>query len=440
MPRDLFKWEDQGGLKHHCPICQTPLSHDKCRTICLGNHVEWCHRYHCLFRKNWSSRCSACKMTDEQHEKRHREIAEVLAKVKKFKAEEDAALLELLRSPDTPKTPRTPLTAKALNTVAGPDGTGSYEVPKTTKKVRKAAKKAVRAMERDKVVTTADIQFIAQILHPKGDKEEVEVDMEELEEDLEIKMNLKFNNSTCNTKSVRHDYITKDRESKEVDSTEIERILASLEVDPKAAGKEGELVVELVQAIKNDLVHYHDELKIIARNKAGFWRWANKRVYRDRVENGKEWDAKHDRDPEQNQGQEERRNSELSVEMETEDETSTRNGSIDLSIPESAGTAITVPSTKAASSRKAPPVPKLDTPLKETSSTLFAKTPSTNKTPVLETDTPTKGASSEDPGWTRVGEKVMKPPVGKLTLASNGGLHHLESKPKANFWALSKLE
>ena len=36
---------------HHCPICQTPLTHSNARSRCLGEHVEWCGRYHTqLFR------------------------------------------------------------------------------------------------------------------------------------------------------------------------------------------------------------------------------------------------------------------------------------------------------------------------------------------------------------------------------------------------------
>lgn len=363
--------------------------------------------------------------------------------------------MELLGSLATPKTPRTPLTAKALNSVAGASDILSIETPKTTKKERKAAKKAAKAMDRDKVVTSADIKLVAEILHPNGEKaEELEgAEVDDFEEDLDIKANLKFNNSTCNSKSVRHDYIAKDREQKEVEKAEVERVLLSLDVNPKAIGKEGELVAELSQAIKNDLVHHHDELKIVARNKAGFWRWANKRNYRDLVENGKDWDAKHDREPGQNQPQapeaEERRESDVTdatnatvdtVDTEADDEAAaSRSDSVVDSLTESAGTALTIPSKKA-SSRKASLV---GGPAGTPPTTPSTKISSTKKAPTLTLEMSSskkRDASQDDDGWTTVGKKVLKPPVGTLTFSANGGLHHLEQKPKANFWALSKLE
>lgn len=365
--------------------------------------------------------------------------------------------MELLGSLATPKTPRTPLTAKALNSVAAASDILSIEIPKTTKKERKAAKKAAKAMDRDKVVTSADIKLVAEILHPNGEKaEELEgAEMEELEEDLDIKANLKFNNSTCNSKSVRHDYIAKDREQKEVEKAEVERVLLALDVNPKAIGKEGELVTELSQAIKNDLVHHQDELKIVARNKAGFWRWANKRNYRDLVENGKDWDAKHEREPGQNQlqvpqpEQEERRESDVTdatdatintVDTEAEDEAAaSRSDSVVDSLTDSAGTALTIPSKKA-SSRKASIVGgSASTP----PSTPSTKNSSAKKAPTLTlevAESKKRDAVQDDDGWTTVGKKVLKPPVGTLTFSANGGLHHLEQKPKSNFWALSKLE
>ncbi|EME40668.1 hypothetical protein DOTSEDRAFT_55815 [Dothistroma septosporum NZE10] len=408
MTQDLFKWEDGGTLKHHCPICQTPLSHDKCRTTCLGTHVEWCHRYHSLFRKNWSSRCAACKTTDEQHEKRHREVAEILARIKKLKQEEEAAAMELSRSPAGPKTPRTPLTAKALNTVDGRSAL-PLDTQKVSKKERKAAKKVAKALDRDKVVCTADIKFVATTLHPRGDKPEDvdDAEMGGLSEDLDIKMNLKFSNHTCNSKSARHDFIIKDREQLKMDDLETDRLFDAFDVDKHAEGKAAELVIELTEAIRNDFMHCNDELNIVARNRAGFWRWANKRVYRDLVENGKHWDDKH-----KPYHPAERRDSAISAEADTEDDTSaSRHGSLDSSSADSAGTSLTVPSTKSPASKKTAPVLRLSTPL-------------------------AKKMTFEGEGWSRVGKKIVKAPVGNLTLSSNGGLHHFQPKPRGTWGAL----
>ncbi|SMQ54372.1 unnamed protein product [Zymoseptoria tritici ST99CH_3D7] len=417
MPADLFKWEESGGLKHHCPICQTPLSHDKCRTVCLGNHVEWCHRYHTLFRKNWSSRCSACKKTDEQHEKRHRDIAEILARIEKLKADEEAIAMMLLGSPTATKSPRTPLTATALNIVEGVDEpTPGLDTPRTTKRERKKAKKATKALTRDKVVTSADILRVAEALHPQAQtvKNELgEQTFDELTEDLEIRKNLKFNKSTCNTKSARRDFKKEEMSiDPETTASETERLLDVFQVNGKAMGKEGELVSELIEAIRKDLTHHHDELQNTARNKASFWRWANKSAYRDLVENGQEWDSKEPAKKGEASVEDERRDSAVTAEADTEDEGDVpRSGSINSSEADSAGTGLTVPSSKAAAPKK----PK----------TLTLGTPST---PAKE---------EVDPGWTHVGKKVLAPPIGKLKLASNGGLHHLDHKPKGKFGALA---
>lgn len=451
MPQDLFKWEDGGILskpdcygyktlclltdflltEHHCPICQTPLSHDKCRTTCLGKHVEWCHRYHSLFRKNWSSRCQACKTTDEQREKRHREIAEILAKIRKFKLEEEAAAMEVLGSPLMPRTPRTPLTAKALNTMGSGDAVSPFtlDVPKSSKKERKAAKRAAKVQDRDKVVTMADIAFVAKTLHPEPEKEEMQADaaMEATGDDADIKENLKFNSTTWNTKSDRHEYIIKERGGKYVvEEAEIERLLGVFEVDPQATGREKVLVDELAVAIKSDLVHAHDELANTARQKAGFWRWANRKHYRSLVDNGKEWDDKNSQkraagadvatagtDPT------ERRDSASSLpepEAEEDDSSTARSNSIDTNALGSAGTAFTVPSTTAALSTKKAPVVTLALPA--------------TKKKVAPVD--------ENDGWSVIGKKQLKPvPTGKITLTSNGGLKHLAQKPKDRFGALS---
>lgn len=363
---------------------------------------------------NWSSRCSACKTTDDQHEKRHREIAEILVKIKKLKAEEEVAEMDSLASKTAPKTPRTPLTARALNLVDG----SLLDTPKTSKKERKAAKKAVRALERDKVVTRQDIEFVATVLHPSSEKEMAEdVEVEEAEGDADIKMNLKFNNSTCNSKAARHDYIIKNRERSDIDDGTIKNLLVAMDVDPRAKGKESELVHELTEAIKNDFVHFYDELKIVARNKAGFWRWAHKSAYRDLVENGKDWDAKHAKEADNHLTvPDERRQSEQSIDTEADDEPLAYcKGSIDSSAPPSVGTALTVPSTQSTSRKKI---------LSVTTSTAAKK----------------KAEPDED-GWMQVGKKAWKAsPAGKLTLSSNGGLHHLAIKPKPSTWSFSDLE
>ncbi|CZT15494.1 uncharacterized protein RCC_01347 [Ramularia collo-cygni] len=405
---DLFRWEDGGGLKHHCPICQTPLSHEKCRTQCLGVHVEWCRRYHTLFRKNWSSRCSACKTTDEQHEKRHREIAELIAKINKLKAEEDEAGAESSRS-------RTLLTASALNSV---DGISNETTPRTTKKERKKLKKAAKAMGRDKVVTSADILFVANTLHPEGEQKDEDKDLEfaELTEDEDIKMNLKFNNSTCNTKTARYDFIKKDRGlDLEGSKIHVGTMLATFEVNTKANGQEGKLVAELTAAIRNDLVHYHDELRTTAKLRSAFWRWANARAYRELVGNGKDWDDHAPSSQERTDSVADQPALDNAAAIESDEEAKTnRNYSVDSGMDAaSASTSLTVPSVVASPVGK----PKVKT---------------------LSIVTPKAEDTVDDGGWKQVGSKVLKAPaVGKLKMIRNGGLHHFARTPKGTFGALA---
>lgn len=337
---------------------------------------------------------------------RHREIAEILARIKKLEADEELAAMDLIASPSTP---RTPLTSRALNSVSGPL-MPVLEAAKVSKKERKAAKKAAKAMERDKVVTTADIELVAKTLHPEPEKDdETDAEGAESPEQADIKHNLRFHNSTCNSKSARHDYIIKEREvGVAVDEQEIERLLSVFEVDCKAIGKEGELVRELVEAIKSDLGHFNDELAIVARNRAGFWRWANKKAYKELVENGKEWSDKHKREHGPSDDSEERRESTLAVDTEVEDDAATsRSGSLDSG---SAGTALTVPSSKPSS---------------------------TGKPASLTLAIPPSKPFSDSEGWTAVGKKVLQPARGTLKLSGNGGLRHLAQKPKDRFGALS---
>ena len=195
------------------------------------------------------------------------------------------------------------------------------------------------------------------------------------------------------------------------DDLEIDRLFDAFDVDKTAEGKAGELVKELTEAIRNDFMHCNDELKIVARNRAGFWRWANKRVYRDLVDNGKHWDDKHK--PYEAAPEERRDSATSTADADTEDDASaSRQGSLDSSIADSAATSLTVPSTKSSASKQSAPVLTLSTPLN-------------------------KKMTFEGEAWSRVGKKVVKAPVGKLTFSSNGGLHRFQPKPKGAWGALA---
>lgn len=291
------------------------------------------------------------------------------------------------------------------------------ETPKMTKKERKAAKKAVKNLQRDKVVTTTDIQLVAATLHPlKKDEELEQAEKEEAGPDVDIKENLSFNNSIWTSKSARHDFIAKDRKQVLVDGAEIDGILNTFDVDKSAGGREGELVADLIKAVENDLHHFHDELRMIARQKGGFWRWANKRNYRELVENGKDWDDKEKKpiDSRDSPISDEHRDS---VQDAVDDDSSgdSRNGSVDSSVQSSVDTNITVPS-------------------------IDRKQPVCIEAVAVKNDEPTQASNDTEAGWTLVGTKQLKPrPQGKLIFSGNGGAHRLITKPDAgNYWALRK--
>ncbi|KAI7342314.1 hypothetical protein KC336_g23235, partial [Hortaea werneckii] len=145
MPHDVYRWEDGGGLIHHCPKCKRPLTHDAVRSQCLGQHVEWCKRYHTqLFMIGWSSECAPCKHSEEHHHQRHRKIAELLRQ------------LQDMHSADIQRRPTAGLR---------PDQDTKTPSP-LSKKARKAAKKAAKVASMAKVVTAAEISFVAESLHP----------------------------------------------------------------------------------------------------------------------------------------------------------------------------------------------------------------------------------------------------------------------------------
>jgi hypothetical protein len=77
-----FKWEESPGLLHGCGVCGKCLNAKSARLTCYGIHAEPCVRYHqTMFHKGNSHKCEACRNSNEQHDKRHREIATIIQKI-----------------------------------------------------------------------------------------------------------------------------------------------------------------------------------------------------------------------------------------------------------------------------------------------------------------------------------------------------------------------
>ncbi|RMZ08247.1 hypothetical protein D0860_04755 [Hortaea werneckii] len=263
MPHDVYRWEDGGGLIHHCPKCKRPLTHDAVRSQCLGQHVEWCKRYHTqLFMIGWSSECAPCRHSEEHHHQRHRKIAELLRQ------------LQDVQSTDTPKRS----TAELL-----PDQETNTPSP-LSKKERKAAKKAAKVAGMAKVVTAAEINFVAEALHPTCSATDDAEDENSLIEDFDIKFNLYYHKGTTNTREARNRHLdTKQRKKSEpnIEESEIDTLMAALKIPTSGFdGKDQQnLVQEIRDAVRDDLTRVAKEDEQTAMRKAGFWRWASRKTY-----------------------------------------------------------------------------------------------------------------------------------------------------------------
>ncbi|KAK3073169.1 hypothetical protein LTR53_005506, partial [Teratosphaeriaceae sp. CCFEE 6253] len=273
MPNDVYRWEEGGGLVHHCPICKTPLSHDVCRSQCLVHHVEWCTRYHTqLFRKGLASQCAPCKHSEGQHDKRHREIAELVHQVKGLRD------VEPTQEATTPRGNRT--------------HTGEFVSP-LPKKERKAAKRAARLASLPKVITTADIDAVAKALHPDSHGEDEAEEERRLLEDPDIKLNLYYHKGTSNNKETRHRHIKRKQKSGDqsmIDGEEVNAMLADLKVPSMSQVKTAEerrLVEAIRTAVQEDLVNVAKEQDQTQMRKAGFWRWASRKVYQRLLQSGR---------------------------------------------------------------------------------------------------------------------------------------------------------
>jgi hypothetical protein len=334
---------------------------------------------------NWASRCSACKTCDEQHEKRHREIAEILNKIRRLERDQEIS------------------TAPSRNTTTPPN---AQEQAKATvmfsKKDRKMMRKAIKAIDREKVITAADIARVAEVLHSEADE------LDEQLQDLELKLNLSFHASTCNTKSARFGFPEKDSETgdADLDKCEMKRILGEFGVAANAEGALGCLVADLVEAILHDLDCHRGEMKTFARNRAGFWRWATSKALSHQIEHGKAWDDK------------------AGIPLVEQTKNLPQEGARESSVCEPAEQPVDETVLKPSSFKSSVRIHSMATSVNENEikrrlATTAAQVPSnTRLTPFNAWTTPLP---------IRRGEKA--PPTGRtVKLSANNGLHHLKVK------------
>ncbi|KAK0269551.1 hypothetical protein LTR91_006211 [Friedmanniomyces endolithicus] len=210
------------------------------------------------------------------HDKRHREIAELLHKLK----EQQNGSSE--PEPSNPKVKRSSI--------------GHQIASPMPKKERKAAKKAAKLARLPKVVTTSDIDFVERTLHP--DDHEIDQADEErrLLEDPDIKLNLYYHKGTSNTQESRYRHTKRKHnhaDTPKIDDEELNALLVGLNVPPASQAKTTEecrLIESISKAVSEDMVNVAKEHEQIRMRKAGFWRWASKKVYNRLVQNGRLWD------------------------------------------------------------------------------------------------------------------------------------------------------
>lgn len=245
--------------------------------------MKHCRKYHPqLFKKNTSSQCMACRNGDEQHDQRHRNIAELIRKLRELDSEDDTS---------ASKTPTAPRFTAPFNS-------------SVSKKDRKEAKKAAKAAERPRVVTAKDLKQMGHILHPSDEDATEDLDFEkQLLEDDAIDENKYYHRGTSNTREMRHRFIRQERAGKvelHITEEEMQRIMAELKVprlEEAASRSERAAITAIRKAVEEDLVHCHGEDQQTMMRKAGFWRWASRKAYERLVANGRIWDWKNEEDP-----------------------------------------------------------------------------------------------------------------------------------------------
>ena len=164
-----------------------------------------------MSRIGWSSECAPCRHSEEHHHQRHRKIAELLRQ------------LQDVQSANTPKRS----TAELL-----PDQETNTP-SQLSKKERKAAKKAAKVAGMAKVVTAAEISFVAEALHLTCSANDDPEDGSSLVEDFDIKFNLYYHKGTTNTREARNRHLdTNQRKKSEpnIEKSDIDTLMAALKI------------------------------------------------------------------------------------------------------------------------------------------------------------------------------------------------------------------
>ncbi|MCJ1252357.1 hypothetical protein MMC24_000162 [Lignoscripta atroalba] len=272
-----------------------------------------------------------CRKSLELHDKRHREIAGVVQRIHQLEETTDLSSASPLscRKRKTRKSDELDM-FKYDADMADEDGEEGTEVSttyedetdvkglqsysvqgqkSTTKKDKKAEKRAVKNRARVKVITTEDITRINEALHPvrtqlgsKSSNTHSSVN-DGLTNNSTIDNNIAFNTSTFRYASLRQAIHAKKlakwngvktpTDTLSQDDSVMEIILGNLLVSTtvQMASKEGKaLIAKLREAIQNDLTIAENEDRDTMMRMAGYWRYVNRRTYNYMVRNNELWD------------------------------------------------------------------------------------------------------------------------------------------------------
>ncbi|OAL45404.1 hypothetical protein IQ07DRAFT_576952 [Pyrenochaeta sp. DS3sAY3a] len=290
----VFKWEDSPALKHHCGVCQKPLQHPSAITSCYGPHAEPCHRFHQgLLMRNRAHACATCRMIDEEHYKRHKEIAIQLHAIYESAGESQWSIIP----PELPGPPE----PEARENVDDPNATSAdnheakMNPPALSKRERKNNKNLAKAAKRAKIVTQKDIAFINHAMHltkspltTTGDDPRNLDEIESIERQLRYNANLyDLNSKQCDRKdlaslpSIDVDF---DADMKNIQS--ILRINELCKRNTPTGGLRGKelkqfesLVSSFRKALAEDLVLVHKDNLECRMRRAGYLRYVSKGDY-----------------------------------------------------------------------------------------------------------------------------------------------------------------
>ncbi|RDL30731.1 uncharacterized protein BP5553_10076 [Venustampulla echinocandica] len=308
----LYRWEGGQNLEHHCGVCAIPLNHSRAKMRCLGKHVEPCRKYHpTLHFVGRAHECFTCRVVDEMHHARHKEILQLTRKINHLDKLASAISDDSARRTSTPS------------------GTDSNSPPRVTKRQRKKLGNGTKA-DRLKVESfpMVDLDFISRAIHgavletksgwegahnadnvinaaENGEQAEIMQDGDADSEDEDDEADAQTpkapspNPAKLNTPRQRkaaklrlqakrngssRKYVAPTTRSKvdiydRVDPLILQRL--GVEVAPSAIKyrTRKELVDKLIAAIKEDLevLRKEEEEKVVRER--GFWTWAGKPAY-----------------------------------------------------------------------------------------------------------------------------------------------------------------